>query len=201
MTAKRNCYKSKVRGFTLIELLVVVAVIAILAAVGIPAYNGYQTSSRAQAAEAQYNQVHAFLSGEAKRCSSSRVIQLLDGNGTQTFVGGLSGVTGGNYACRTIGANNLNAAAIATHFSDPAIDMQNVYVTGTNVVTANAAAPTTLGTVNVTLAANGTIQGATDITLTACLDGYFRAGGAGAGAPDGQCQSANETVTTVVTIE
>ena len=45
------------KGFTLIELLVVVAIIGILAAVGVVAYNGYTASANCSSFKAQHKQV------------------------------------------------------------------------------------------------------------------------------------------------
>ncbi|MDA9606029.1 prepilin-type N-terminal cleavage/methylation domain-containing protein, partial [bacterium] len=47
--------RNKNKGFTLIELLVVVAIIGILASVGVVAYNGYTNSAQKSAAGSNYN--------------------------------------------------------------------------------------------------------------------------------------------------
>ena len=58
----------KQRGFTLIELLVVVAIIGILAAVGVVAYNGYTKSAKASATKANFNLVRNFVVNETMKC-------------------------------------------------------------------------------------------------------------------------------------
>ena len=56
-------------GFTLIELLVVVAIIGILAAVGVVAYNGYTTSAKNAAIKSQFNMIVKYLSSELQKCN------------------------------------------------------------------------------------------------------------------------------------
>ena len=58
----------KRNGFTLIELLVVVAIIGILAAVGVVAYNGYTASAKVNASKTNHNNVVKFIMTEVKKC-------------------------------------------------------------------------------------------------------------------------------------
>ena len=58
----------KQKAFTLIELLVVVAIIGILAAVGVVAYNGYTSSAKIAAAKANHKSMVAFANGSFAKC-------------------------------------------------------------------------------------------------------------------------------------
>ena len=80
--------KKSVKGFTLIELLVVVAIIGILASVGIPMYEGYQATAKFNAVKATHKQAVTFISSEVKKCGIGKNLDLkgTDGERAPTAV-------------------------------------------------------------------------------------------------------------------
>jgi len=94
----------KKNGFTLIELLVVVAIIGILAAVGVVAYNGYTKGAKIAAVKANHKMVVDYMRSEIMRCELGLVeYGWPDNNGR------------GSQSCKMIKASNVMHATVGSN--------------------------------------------------------------------------------------
>ena len=144
--------KNRQKGFTLIELLVVVAIIGILASVGVVAYNGYTTSAQRSAAASNHNSVVKWIQNEYQKCSIGEATAMNEN---------LTCVTGG------VAADN-DDVALATITSQQATTakMNNPYTKANAVQNSGTAAPTACTNANrgnIFVTTNGD-----DVVVTTC---------------------------------
>jgi type IV pilus assembly protein PilA len=72
-------------AFTLIELLVVVAIIGILAAVGVVSFGGFTESAKVNVVKSNHNSIIKYLNTEIKRCQIQSSIQLKSTSNSQNI--------------------------------------------------------------------------------------------------------------------
>ncbi len=72
--------KKNNKGFTLIELLVVVAIIGILAAVGVVAYSGYTKGAKKSAVKSNQAAVIKYIAAELKKCEIGETDVMVKGS-------------------------------------------------------------------------------------------------------------------------
>ena len=77
---KKNIALLIKKAFTLIELLIVVAIIGILAGVGIPMYNGYMTNAKIKATTSNHKNIVNFISANLTNCAAGTSSIVLKSN-------------------------------------------------------------------------------------------------------------------------
>ena len=97
-----------IKGFTLIELLVVVAIIGILAAVGVVNFGGFTAGAKASAVKANHASVVKFINTKIKECNI-----MGSGSGAQFYLKNSSGDLDVRVACSK---NNVSTYDLAGYF-------------------------------------------------------------------------------------
>ena len=142
--------KKNNKGFTLIELLVVVAIIGILAAVGVVAYSGYTKGAKKSAVKSNQAAVIKYIAAELKKCEIGE---------TDVMVKGTSKLVCSNRKSGTNVSTAVNGA-LGTEFKNPYRTSESAIQTSS--ITCN----------NTGEGQTAVVQSGTTVTISSCeVDG------------------------------
>jgi len=134
--------KNKIKGFTLVELLIVVAILGILAAVGIVSFGGFLGSAKDNASKANQKNAANFIAATVTKCSID---------------GGTINLTNTTLACSSVSGKDGSAVSTSfrNHFGASGENWKNPHNTANSAIGSSSSCAT-LGQTDIT-GASGTV--------------------------------------------
>ena len=134
-TIKTMIKDTKKKAFTLIELLIVVAIIGILAGVGVPMYNGYMATAKVQSSATNHANVKSFVSATLTKCSAGSQYVMLGSSNRQCSQNAGTWASYFRSYFNTINKNPYGgSSAVTTTSSSPSKGMTMVSYSGNRIV-------------------------------------------------------------------
>ena len=125
-TIKTMIKDTKKKAFTLIELLIVVAIIGILAGVGVPMYNGYMADAKVKSAATNHKNVKSFVAATLTKCATGSSSVVL---GSSTRYCNQTASSWSSYFRTYFDSINKNpyGGAVTTTSTSPAVGQISIY--------------------------------------------------------------------------